>query len=72
MEATLDLIELFSSIKKVRNRYLALLLTDVEAVLGDTNEYVTTRKLILDHFNDYTRSLARVIIGDEIEGLKYR
>jgi len=72
MEATLDLIEVFTQLGKVRNRYIALLLTDVEHVLGNTNEYITTRKLILDHFNDYTRALARVIIGDEIEGLKYR
>ncbi len=72
MDATLDLIEIFTLLGEVRDRYLALLLTDVEAVLGNTNEYVVTRKLILDHVNDYTRALADVIIGQRIEGSKYR
>lgn len=69
----LDMIDVLSAIKRRQGRYLALLLKDLEEILDtDSDEYKLTRKLVLDHFNDYTRSIFRILIGDEIEGLTFR
>jgi len=69
----LDLVGTITLVRRRQRRYLALLLADVETVLGkNTKEYKIIRKLILDNFNDYTRSIFRIVLGDEIEGLVYR
>jgi len=69
----LDMIDVLSAIKRRQGRYLALLLKDMEEVLDtDSDGYKLVRKLVLDHFNDYTRSIFRILIGDEIEGLTFR
>lgn len=71
--AGLDLEDIMSAITRRQKRYLALLLKDIEIELGrSSEEYVNVRKLILDHFNDYTRSIFRIIFGEEVEGLTFR
>lgn len=68
----LDLIDVTSAIRRRLNRYLALLLNDLEDTVTDRAEYNAARKLVLDCFNDYTRSVFRVIFGEDVEGLNFR
>ena len=69
----LDLVDILSLIKRKQRRYIALLLNDIEELVGkDTQEYALLRKIVLDYFNDYTRSIFRILIGEDIEGLTYR
>ena len=69
----LDLLDVLGLIKRKQRRYIALLLNDVEELMDDDPEtYSYLRKILLDYFNDYTRSIFRILIGDDIEGLTYR
>jgi hypothetical protein len=67
----LDMIDLLAVIKRRQGRYLSLLLNDVEEELNDAEKYKIIRKYILDNFNDYTRSVFRILLGDDIEGLTF-
>ena len=68
-----DLIDVLSLIKRKQRRYIALLLNDIEEVLEyDPEVYKVVRKILLDYFNDYTRSIFRILMGDDVEGLTYR
>lgn len=68
----LDLLDVLGLIKRKQRRYIALLLNDVEELMADDPKYTHVRKILLDYFNDYTRSIFRILIGDDIEGLTYR
>lgn len=68
----LDLLDVLGLIKRKQRRYIALLLNDVEEIMADDPKYTYVRKILLDYFNDYTRSIFRILIGDDIEGLTYR
>ena len=68
-----DLIDILSLIKRKQKRYLALLLNDVEELMYEEPEkYTILRKILLDYFNDYTRSIFRILMGDDIEGSHFR
>jgi len=68
-----DLIDILSLVKRKQRRYIALLLNELETILEyDPEVYTQVRKVILDMLNDYTRSIFRILIGDDIEGLTYR
>lgn len=61
----LDLFDLISFISKKNKRFIAVMLADTEDILGkDSPEYQQMRKIILDGFNDYTRSIVRIVFGD--------
>lgn len=61
----LDLFDLISFISKKNKRFIAIILAETEEIVGkDTEEYTALRKIILDGFNDYTRSIVRIIFGD--------
>lgn len=77
------LLDLMATIKRRQNRYLALVLNDLEAYLLENEKspltekekeevYGTVRKYVLDTFNDYTRSIFSVLLGEDIESLNYR
>ena len=69
----LDLLDVLGLIKRKQRRYIALLLNDVEELMDDDPEvYSYLRKILLDYFNDYTRSIFRILIGEDVEGLTYR
>lgn len=68
----LDLADILVQLGRRQRRYLHLLLNDVETAIGQAEEYEIVRKLILDNFNDYTRSIVRILVGDPIEGLNFR
>lgn len=61
----LDLLDIVGFISKKNKKFQAITLSDVEEVLGkDSEEYLLIRKIILDSFNNYTRSIVRSIFGD--------
>ena len=69
----LDLLDILGLIKRKQSRYIALLLNDIEEVLEfDQEAFSIVRKILLDYINDYTRSIFRILIGDDVEGLTYR
>jgi hypothetical protein len=64
----LDVMDIIAIIGKKNRKYQAVLLGDIEEVIGkDSEEYLKIRKLILDSFNGYTRSILRLIFGDDFE-----
>ena len=68
-----DVVDVLTTIRRRQRRYIALLLSDIEEMAAlDEQRYGIVRKLILDNFNDYTRSVFRVIFGEDVEGLSFR
>lgn len=66
---SLDIIDVLRIVTKKKRKFLAMLLTELEQRYPkDSLEYLEIRKLILDSFNDFTRSILRTLFGD-IEGL---
>ncbi len=66
----LDLIDIIKFIYHKNKVFQRVLLDDVESVLGkDSEEYKQIRKLILDSYNNYTRSIVRAIFGSDFEGI---
>jgi hypothetical protein len=64
-----DVIDLITWINKKNKKYLANGMDDVEKVLGkDSEEFIKVRKIFLDSFNDYTRSILVSLFGN-IEGI---
>jgi hypothetical protein len=60
-----DTIDIIKFMEKKKNVFLAMALTDLEAVLDpESNEFKYTRKLILDLLNNYSRSVGRSLFGD--------
>ena len=66
----LDIVGVQAAIDRRKGRYISLLLTDLESVLSE-EDYKVARKLILDNFNDFCRSVFRILFG-EVEGLTFR
>lgn len=65
----LDAIDILLLVTRKKKKFLAMLLSELETTYPrNTEEYKVLRKLILDYFNDYTRSIMRALFGD-IEGL---
>lgn len=61
----LDVIDVVEFIAKKNKKFQALLLNELEDVMDtDTDEYKVVRKIFLDCFNNYTRSITRAIFGD--------
>lgn len=64
----LDVLDVVYFVGKKNKKFQAILLQDLEEILGkDTPEYLQVRKLFLDGFNNYTRSVLRVIFGNDFE-----
>jgi translation elongation factor EF-4 len=64
----LDLLDVIHFVSKKNKKFQAILLQDVEQVLGkDSQQYAEVRKLILDSYNSYTRSILRVIFGNDFD-----
>ena len=64
----LDPLEVVDFVGRKNRKYQAILLHDIEEILGkDSTHYSEVRKLILDSYNNYTRSIFRVIFGNDFE-----
>jgi hypothetical protein len=65
----LDVIDIASIASRKNKKFLAIGLQRLEEDLGkDSKEFQRARKIYLDTFNEYTRSLMRTFF-DDIEGL---
>ena len=64
----LDLKDILAIVNRKKGRYLALILSELESKIPE-DEWVDARKCVLDYFNDFTRSIVRSIIGQDVEGL---
>ncbi len=61
----LDVIDVIRFIIKKNKKFEAIILSELEEILDPkSDEFNLIRKLFLDGFNDYTRSIFRVIFGD--------
>lgn len=64
----LDPLDVAGFVSKKNKKYQAVLLQDIEEILGrDTQEFAAIRKLVLDSYNNYTRSVLRVIFGNDFD-----
>jgi hypothetical protein len=60
-----DVLGVTRQISKANKKRQAMLLSDIELILGDNNpEYSAIRKLVLDSTNDFARSIVGFIFGD--------
>jgi len=65
----LDIVDVVRYISRKKDKFIAIVLADLEEVMDkETNEYKFIRKVFLDGFNDYTRSIMRTMFGN-VEGL---
>jgi hypothetical protein len=65
----IDPIEVVEFIRQKNRKYQAMTLADIEEILGkDDPKYQKVRKVILDYFNNYERSILRLIFGTDFEG----
>jgi hypothetical protein len=65
---TIDLIDFINRKKKLHQR---LLLSELENILDTgSDDYKLIRKIVLDHTNEFSRSVVRTIFGDDFEGSK--
>ena len=64
----LDTLDIVYFIGRKNKKFQAIMLQEIEEVLGsESDEYKTIRKLVLDGFNNYTRSMMRAIFGADYE-----
>jgi len=67
----LDVVDIQHFVGRKNRKFQAVILNEIEDVLGkDTEEFQKVRKLILDGFNEYTRSILRIIFGNDLENVR--
>ena len=64
----LDLIDVIELTDKKLKKYIAITLQDLEETFQergvDESHFKFFRKIVLDGYNNYTRSLMRILLGD--------
>jgi hypothetical protein len=64
----LDVVDVVSFIDRKSKRYIASALQELEEIVPkESEEYAEIRKLFLNSFNDYKRSVCRAIFGTDLE-----
>ncbi len=61
-------------LKRKKNKYIAVTLDELESILPQEEypkEYELVRKLVLDMFNDYHRTVYKIVLGIDVEGREY-
>ena len=67
----LDVVDIQHFVGRKNRKFQAVILNEIEDALGkDTEEFQKVRKLILDGFNEYTRSILRIIFGNDLENVR--
>ena len=62
----IDIVDLSHYISKKNKKYQAMILSDLEDILDSrSEEFKLVRKIVLDSFNDYTRSIMRLVFPEE-------
>ena len=65
----LDLVDIITFISKKNKKFQAITLSEYEEILDKNSaEFKAIRKVTLDNYNNYTRSVVRAIFGD-VEGV---
>lgn len=65
----LDQIQL---LRKKKNKYIASMMDELEQVLKpDSREFALVRKIVLDHVNDYHRTVYKIVLDINVEGQHY-
>lgn len=65
----LDIEDIVKFVSRKKRVFIRVSLDDLENVLGkDTEQYKEVRKIFLNNFNDYERSVLRAIFGNDFEG----
>jgi hypothetical protein len=59
-----DVLDTVRFIDKKAKRHLATLLSELEGIIEDREQYLVVRKLVLDSVNNLIRSIVRSIFGD--------
>lgn len=63
-----DPIDVVNFIHRKNKKFLAVTLQEIEETLGeDSSKFLEVRKVILDGFNAYTKSILRVLFGNDYE-----
>jgi hypothetical protein len=66
-----ELLDTLYFVRRKNKRFLANLMHELEETLGkDDPRFPIIRKLILDGFNEYTRSILDIIFGSDLESTK--
>lgn len=64
-----NMFDIITIIQKKNRRYIANALDELEEILGkDSEQFVASRKILLDTMNDFTRSVFVTLFGN-IEGI---
>lgn len=75
----LDIIDIFKIISRKRGKFISIMMAELEEEFQkegfvtnikseDVSEfYVAIRKIVLDSFNDFVRSVTRRLIGGDVE-----
>jgi len=67
------MISVIKIMRRKKDKYIASLMDELEQVLDpESKEFETTRKIILDHFNDFYRQVYRIMLGIDVEGQSYK
>jgi len=65
----LNMFDIITILDKKKRRYIKIALDDLERIVpNDSEQFIRARKLFLDTFNDYHRSILITLFGN-IEGL---
>ena len=63
----LDILDILRVFNRKHRVYQRLLLTALEEAIPDKELFIIVRKTVLDYFNDFARSYARALVGEDME-----
>ena len=67
----LNLLDVIINVGNKRKKFQAITLQKLESILPpDSDEFKEVRKIILDGFNEYTKSVLRELFGTDFEYIK--
>jgi len=67
----LDVFDIINLIRRKNGAYIRIVLDELETKIEDPGKFREVRKVVLDGFNNYTRSILRSLLGGNIEGLYF-
>lgn len=65
----LDYTSTYILTEKVKKKFLAIILNEIQELISDEETYKQVRKIILDNVNELTRTWLRNTFTGDIEGL---
>lgn len=68
--SSIGLVDILDVIKRRNGKYIKITLNELEELKLDKETFNLVRKIVLDNFNGYQRSLTTLLLGD-VEDNKY-